>query len=106
MTAAPAVDRRRQGALLTDRTRTDDAFISIYTFDPNHIPIEFSLPVGAVDLHRQPKMLDRHPGSVAREGPDPQPEKWPAVVRPTPADEWMVFPDEGTVFAGGQEPLE
>jgi catechol 2,3-dioxygenase-like lactoylglutathione lyase family enzyme len=85
----------------------DHGFIhSIYTFDPNHIPIEFSSPVKAVDLRRQPKMMDRYPGSIAREGPDPQPGKWPAVTRPTPGCEWMVFPGEGTVFAGGRDPVD
>ena len=85
----------------------DHGFIhSLYAFDPNNIPIEFSSPVKAVDLRRQPKMMDRHPVSVAREGPDPQPGKWPAVARPTPGDEWMVFPGEGTVFAGGEDPAD
>ena len=82
----------------------DHGFIhSIYTFDPNRIPIEFSLPVPDVDLRGQPKMMDRHPGPVALEGPDPQPEKWPAAVRSTPQEEWMAFPGEGTIFGGGDE---
>jgi catechol 2,3-dioxygenase-like lactoylglutathione lyase family enzyme len=85
----------------------DHGFIhSIYTFDPNHIPIEFSLPVTDVDLRGQPKMLDRHPGTVALEGPDPQPGKWPVVARATPEDERMVFPGEGVVFASGEDAMD
>ncbi|BBO69261.1 glyoxalase [Desulfosarcina alkanivorans] len=83
----------------------DHGFIhSIYTFDPNNIPIEFSSPVNGVDLRAQPKMLDRHPGIVAREGPEPRPGKWPAVVRTTPEEERMVFPGEGMVFVDNDDP--
>lgn len=82
----------------------DHGFIhSIYTFDPNNIPIEFSSPLPGVDLRRQPNMLDRHAGSVALEGPEPQPGKWPAVERATPKDQRMVFPGEGTVFKGSKD---
>ena len=49
----------------------DHGFIhSLYSFDPNHIPIEFSAPVPSVDLRRHPRMLDRHP-STARSGREP-----------------------------------
>lgn len=78
----------------------DHGFIhSIYTFDPNNIPIEFSSPVTGVDVRRRPKMLDRHPLEAAREGADPRPGHWPSVDRPTPRDERSVYPGEGTVFA-------
>ena len=82
----------------------DHGFIhSIYTFDPNHIPIEFSSPVAGVNLRRQPKMLDRHPSAAASEGPEPRPRRWPAVVHPTPRMERAVDPGEGTVFAKDDE---
>ena len=85
----------------------DHGFIhSIYTFDPNNIPIEFSSPVAGVDLRRQPKMLDRHPGRDALEGPDPRPGNWPAVKRTTPSEQRMVFPGEGIVFAGGTDMMD
>lgn len=78
----------------------DHGFIhSIYTFDPNHIPIEFSAPVDGVDLRQQPRMRDRHPTATALEGPDPQAGKWPPVVRATPKDDRTVYPGEGTLFA-------
>ena len=78
----------------------DHGFIhSIYTFDPNHIPIEFCSPVAEVNLRRQPKMLDRHPAAVALEGPDPVVHHWPTVEQPTPRDHRAVYPGEGTMFA-------
>ena len=78
----------------------DHGFIhSIYAFDPNGIPIEFSAPAVGVDVRRHPQMLDRHPSKTALEGAEPQSEKWPTVVRRTPSDEQMLFPGEGAVFA-------
>lgn len=77
----------------------DHGFIhSIYAFDPNNIPIEFSAPVPAVDLRKHPRMLDRDPSAAALEGPDPQAGRRPAVDRPTPPEDRMVYPGEGTVF--------
>jgi len=85
----------------------DHGFIhSIYTFDPNHIPIEFSCAIATVDLRQHPKMMDRHAGAIAREGPDPQPEKWPPVRRPTPADQRMLFPGEGSVFTDDNDAMD
>ena len=82
----------------------DHGFIhSIYTFDPNNIAIEFSSPVAGVDLRERPKMLDRQPGKIALEGPDSQSGKWPVVSRPTPLEQRMVFPGEGTAFTRGSE---
>jgi catechol 2,3-dioxygenase-like lactoylglutathione lyase family enzyme len=77
----------------------DHGFIhSIYTFDPNEIPIEFSAPVAEVDLRRKPRMTDSAPSPLAREGAAPVPGRWPEVTRPTPAEERWVFPGEGTIF--------
>lgn len=74
----------------------DHGFIhSLYTFDPNNIPIEFAAPVPGVDMRRQPRNIDRHPTAVAREGCLPQPGKWPAVREPTPEAEKLVYPGEG-----------
>jgi catechol 2,3-dioxygenase-like lactoylglutathione lyase family enzyme len=83
----------------------DHGFIhSIYTFDPNAIPIEFSSPVAGVDLRRRPQMLDRHAGIITLEGPDAQPGKWPAVEKDTPRHQRWVFPGEGTQFADDAQP--
>ncbi len=77
----------------------DHGFIhSVYAFDPNNIPIEFSAPVAGVDIRRHPSMKDRKPALMALEGPDPQPAKWPAVKRSTPLEERTVYPGEGRVF--------
>ena len=63
----------------------DHGFIhSIYAFDPNNIPIEFSAPVSGVDVRKNPKMIDIDPSSVTQEGPFPQPGHWTEVTRPTP----------------------
>ncbi len=80
----------------------DHGFIhSIYSFDPNRMPIEFSAPVAAVDLRRRPQMHDRDPTPAAREGDAPRPERWPPVVRPTAEDQRRVYPGEGEVFTRG-----
>lgn len=81
----------------------DHGFIhSIYAFDPNGIPIEFSSPVAGVDLRRRPQMRDRYPTRAALEGPESRPGCWPKVVRPTPEEQRTVFPGEGVVFAGDE----
>jgi len=77
----------------------DHGFIhSIYTFDPNDIPIEFSAPVSDVDLGKTPKMTDRFPTPVALEGAEPQPGRWPAVLAATPVAEREVYPGEGIIL--------
>ncbi len=82
----------------------DHGFIhSIYSFDPNNIPIEFSAPVARVALRTHPRMLDRQPCLAAREGSAPQAGRWPPVTHPTPEKERTVFPGEGTRFARNRE---
>ncbi len=74
----------------------DHGFIhSIYTFDPNQIPIEFSAPVAGVDLRRQPRMADRRPSPVALEGPEPQPDRWPPVEANPPDEDRRIYAGEG-----------
>ena len=78
----------------------DHGFIhSIYSFDPNNIPIEFSAPVAEVNLRRNPQMRDRGMHPMAGEGTDPQPGHWPEPEEPIHSDERIVYPGEGTVFA-------
>jgi catechol-2,3-dioxygenase len=82
----------------------DHGFIrSIYSFDPNGIPIEFSYNVEDVDIRRNPVMADRAPSHVTQEGPEPQAEKWPPVKRPTPEEERLVYPGEGRELVDGKE---
>lgn len=82
----------------------DHGFIhSIYAFDPNHIPIEFSAPVPGVDIRNHPKMKDRRPTSVSREGPDPQPGFWPEGAGAPPVEDRKVYPGEGRVLVEKDE---
>ncbi len=68
--------------------------ISIYSFDPNNIPIEFSFPKEDVDVRRHPVMLDRHPSPTALEGSEPREGHWPGVIRATPPEECLTYPGE------------
>lgn len=57
----------------------DHGFIhSIYCFDPNNIPIEFTTDVKGQSLREIPRMSDRNIGAVAQEGHEPQSGKRPA----------------------------
>jgi catechol 2,3-dioxygenase-like lactoylglutathione lyase family enzyme len=79
----------------------DHGFIySIYTFDPNGIPIEFSWDVPDLDIRRDPKMIDRGRSKVAGEGPEPQTGHWPEVRQPTPPEARRAYPGEGSELAG------
>jgi catechol 2,3-dioxygenase-like lactoylglutathione lyase family enzyme len=82
----------------------DHGFIhSIYAFDPNNIPIEFSAPVFGVDVRRHPKMRDKSPSAVAREGPESQVGHWPACKNPTPEKDRLVYPGEGAILAAQED---
>jgi catechol 2,3-dioxygenase-like lactoylglutathione lyase family enzyme len=78
-------------------------FHSIYTFDPNGIPIEFSHDVEGIDVRKNPVMEDRVPTAAAREGAGPHPGIWPAVSRPTPMNEWIVYPGAGSELFHGKK---
>ena len=82
----------------------DHGFIhSIYAFDPNGIPIEFSAPVAGIDIRKDPKMMDRSPTAAALEGAEPQPDRWPQPGEPVPADDRRVYPGDGMILAGAAE---
>ncbi len=68
---------------------------SIYSFDPNGIPIEFSYAVPGFDVRANPIMMDSSPHEAALEGPEPQPHHWPSVEHPTPPGGLDLFPGEG-----------
>jgi catechol 2,3-dioxygenase-like lactoylglutathione lyase family enzyme len=75
----------------------DHGFIhSIYTYDPNGIPLEFSHNVEGVDIRKSPVMVDKKPSSTAMEGPDPVAGRWPDVEEPTSEDDRMILPGEGS----------
>jgi len=78
----------------------DHGFIhSVYAFDPNNIPIEFSAPVAGVDLRKNPVMADRYPSAAALEGAEPQDGQWPKPEAPFPESERMIFPGEGLILS-------
>lgn len=80
----------------------DHGFIhSLYSFDPNGIPIEFSHQVEGVDIRSQPRMGDRSPSSVTLEGAEPRPEVWPSPEGTTPPEEWRVYPGAGSELFQG-----
>jgi len=74
---------------------------SIYAFDPNGIPIEFSLNVERIDVRRNPQMRDSAPSEVTKEGPEPRLDKWPEVKHPTPKKDWVVYPGAGSELFHG-----
>lgn len=86
----------------------DHGFIhSIYTFDPNGIPVEFSHTVAGIDIRRQTMMADRAPSDVTKEGPEPQLGIWPSVPKPTPRSEYRAYPGSGSeLFYGKQQKRE
>lgn len=74
----------------------DHGFIhSIYSFDPNGIPIEFSRNVKDIDIRKRPVITDPEPTEIAQEGADQHPDVWPAVLRPTPVPERRIYAGEG-----------
>jgi len=77
----------------------DHGFIhSIYAFDPNNIPIEFSAPVLRIDIRKNPKMKDVRPSSLALEGSEPQTGRWPENYHQTPTDQREIYPGEGKIL--------
>jgi catechol 2,3-dioxygenase-like lactoylglutathione lyase family enzyme len=77
----------------------DHGFIySIYSFDPNNIPIEFSWSNPETDLRSNPRMLDTLPTAKALQGPDPVKEHRPRIKKPTPIKDRRIYPGEGSEF--------
>jgi catechol 2,3-dioxygenase-like lactoylglutathione lyase family enzyme len=82
----------------------DHGFIhSIYSFDPNGIPIEFTWNVEGVDVRKTPRMVDSKPSGMTLEGPEPNGGHWPSVTEPTPLEERSVYPGEGVELVSGEK---
>jgi catechol 2,3-dioxygenase-like lactoylglutathione lyase family enzyme len=82
----------------------DHGFIhSIYAFDPNGIPIEFSHDVEGIDVRKNPEMADKSPSAITNEGPEPQTGHWPAVTTPTPKGDRRIYPGAGSEFFHGKK---
>jgi catechol 2,3-dioxygenase-like lactoylglutathione lyase family enzyme len=81
----------------------DHGFIhSIYSYDPNGIPVEFSCRVAGTDVRNEPLMADRDRSPIAQEGPEPQSGKWPSVEKPTPKNERKIYPGAGSELFHGR----
>jgi catechol 2,3-dioxygenase-like lactoylglutathione lyase family enzyme len=76
---------------------------SIYAYDPNGIPIEFSHDVEGIDIRKTPRMADSQPSAITQEGAEPQPKKWPPVENPTSPEERKVYPGAGSELFHGLE---
>jgi len=80
----------------------DQGFVrSIYSFDPNGVPVEFSVAVPGADFREVTLLADRDPGEVAAEGPAPRPDRWPQPARRTPPDERVIYPGAGSEYFHG-----
>ncbi len=80
----------------------DHGFIhSIYAFDPNGIPIEFSHNVKDIDVRKNPQMADKTPSTITKEGDLPQKGKWPVVSSKTKTSERKIFPGAGSEYFHG-----
>lgn len=74
----------------------DHGFIhSIYTYDPNRIPLEFTVLMKELDLSQTFILRDDSPAAVVLEGANPVPGKWPEVVEPY-TEERLVILGEGS----------
>jgi catechol 2,3-dioxygenase-like lactoylglutathione lyase family enzyme len=82
----------------------DHGFIhSIYAYDPNGMPIEFSHNKMGVDIRRQPQMRDEDPSKITLEGTEPHTSAWPAVTHPVPKSERIVYPGAGSELFHGKK---
>jgi catechol 2,3-dioxygenase-like lactoylglutathione lyase family enzyme len=80
----------------------DHGFIrSIYTWDPNGIPVEFSAKKPDVDVRGNPAMCDKEPTQTAKEGADPQPGHWPKVEKTDTHKDRRVYPGAGSELFHG-----
>jgi catechol 2,3-dioxygenase-like lactoylglutathione lyase family enzyme len=69
-------------------------FLSIYSYDPNGIPIEFSCDSVNMNSWQEPVMKDLAPHPKDMEEPLPDNKHWPEPV-PIPEDERIIVPGEG-----------
>lgn len=67
---------------------------SIYTYDPNGLPLEFAALVPGVHLDNPPRFRDREPPASGQEGAAPVPGRWPEP-EPLPVEERIVVPGAG-----------
>ena len=75
---------------------TTGSFIPSIRLTQNNIPLEFSHHVRGTEIREHPVMADTAPTEITLEGPNPQPDRWPAVETPTPDEERQVYPGPGS----------
>ena len=78
---------------------------SIYAYDPNGIPIEFSHNVAGIDIRETPQMRDTAPSKITMEGTEPRAGIWPKVSAPTPESEQVVYPGAGSELFHGKKSI-
>lgn len=76
---------------------------SIYAYDPNGMPIEFSHNVESVDIRSNPQMRDSQPSKITLEGVEPNFRVWPLVKKPTPKEDRIVYPGAGSELFHGKK---
>ena len=82
----------------------DHGFIhSIYTHDPNGIPIEFSHNLEGIDIRKEPRMADQSPSQITLEGSEPRMEVWPEVEETISLSERVVYPGAGSELFHGKK---
>ncbi len=80
----------------------DHGFIlSIYSFDPNDIPVEFSYSIHGDDIRKNPVMADSGPSTVILEGSEQQAAFWPQVESTAPPEDRKIYPGAGTELFHG-----
>lgn len=70
--------------------------LSLYTFDPNEIPVELVFAIPERDPRQASLTSDPAPVETALEGSEPQPDVWPKVAKPTPPEERRIYPGDGS----------
>ena len=76
---------------------------SIYAYDPNGIPIEFSHNVPGMEIRNVPQMRDSAPSKITLEGSIPNKRIWPNVTNPTADTEKVVYPGAGSELFQGKK---
>lgn len=80
----------------------DHGFIySLYSFDPNEIPIEFCVDVKEIDIRNSPILKDKDPLLVTKEGSEPVADLWPKPKEFTEKKDWHIYPGEGREYVRG-----
>ncbi len=91
-------DRLDAGGYWVSEIMDHGFILSVYSFDPNNIAIEFSWSNPDIDLRKKPRMLDLNPSLNALQGPNPVKEQRPDITNPTTDGDKKIYPGEGSEF--------